>query len=401
MFGIYELTSNSTHDQRPSTWEFRLSDGSPFMGRLELRPNHTAEWGTVCSDGFGNVSALAACHSLGYKRHASKLNQVSWGWDGYDLHGRRGMFHQRLLPRELQLHVLHRGGHTKQLHALGGCRRGLPTQKGTNHTGSLRLRNGRTVWCLVQHPRTLVVWRCARAPSSHGGPCAMTTWRATPTLLLLCATHLTSARRHQKSSSGTEVVYLPPLSTWRTLCATRAPPYLQNCSYIFSTQAKKRHQCDHSEDVGVDCSPPPQTNPQSWELRLVGTQPNIGRLEMRPTPLSEWGTVCDDGFDSAAALAACHSLGYLNISFGMPIPFFGGGAGTIYLDRVTCNATTRGYLQNCSYVYSTPNDTRTACSHSEDVGNRLHRSPTQLQQPGHRLQRHSKCFHVQRNATSS
>ena len=47
IFGIYELTSNSTRSQRPAGWEFRLSGGTTsYSGRLEVRPNASADWGT-------------------------------------------------------------------------------------------------------------------------------------------------------------------------------------------------------------------------------------------------------------------------------------------------------------------------------------------------------------------
>jgi Scavenger receptor cysteine-rich domain len=45
----------------------RLVDGpSSLEGRLEVFNHDDSTWGTVCSEGFDDVDASAACHSLGY-----------------------------------------------------------------------------------------------------------------------------------------------------------------------------------------------------------------------------------------------------------------------------------------------------------------------------------------------
>ena len=50
-------------------------------------------------------------------------------------------------------------------------------------------------------------------------------------------------------------------------------------------------------------------DPSSGQIRLSkGQYSNQGLLEIYCN--GEWGTVCDDGFDSSAALVACKQLGY-------------------------------------------------------------------------------------------
>ncbi|XP_067665055.1 uncharacterized protein [Haliotis asinina] len=57
----------SVHAQRPSTILVRLVGNSPAYGRVEVRNNATAPWGTVCSDFWGNKDATVTCRMLGYR----------------------------------------------------------------------------------------------------------------------------------------------------------------------------------------------------------------------------------------------------------------------------------------------------------------------------------------------
>ena len=49
-----------------SAWQFRLADSDDYGGRLEMRPDEQAEWGTVCRFHFELNEARAACRSVGY-----------------------------------------------------------------------------------------------------------------------------------------------------------------------------------------------------------------------------------------------------------------------------------------------------------------------------------------------
>ena len=75
----------------------------------------------------------------------------------------------------------------------------------------------------------------------------------------------------------------------------------------------------------------------------------------------EWGTVCDDGWDSTDANVVCRQLG-----FGSYASYarFGHGLGPIFLDDVTCNGSEL-ILTNCDHLGV--GITR-SCSHYEDVG---------------------------------
>ena len=93
---------------------------------------------------------------------------------------------------------------------------------------------------------------------------------------------------------------------------------------------------------------------------MDGYGPHEGRLEIYYD--GEWGTVCDDLFDTVNAEVACRQLGY----YGGMVPGVGSfpqGTGPILLDSVVCigNETELGY---CAHDCWGCND----CSHGEDVG---------------------------------
>lgn len=104
-------------------------------------------------------------------------------------------------------------------------------------------------------------------------------------------------------------------------------PQLQNCSY---TQTSR---CGHSNDVGVTCNGE-HTNRtiriekliwylitntctvcSTGDVRLAGGGPgrsSEGRVEVCVN--HQWGTVCDNGWNSTDANVVCHQLGFSRFS---------------------------------------------------------------------------------------
>ncbi|XP_067092741.1 neurotrypsin isoform X1 [Osmerus mordax] len=130
-----------------------------------------------------------------------------------------------------------------------------------------------------------------------------------------------------------------------------------------------RHDCSHSEDVGVRCErggetneirgPPPSTGPL---VRLVaGESRKEGRVEVFLN--GQWGSVCDDGWNDINAAVVCRQLGFIGVSKARSMAYFGEGRGPIHLDNVRCSGAEMS-LGECPAEGQDAHD----CRHSEDAG---------------------------------
>ena len=77
----------------------------------------------------------------------------------------------------------------------------------------------------------------------------------------------------------------------------------------------------------------------------------------------EWGTVCDDGWDTTDASVVCRQLGYPVVLAVYSSAHFGPGTGTIWFDDLQCSGEEEG-LDDCSHI----GIGRHNCGHSEDAG---------------------------------
>ncbi|XP_076831295.1 neurotrypsin isoform X2 [Brachyhypopomus gauderio] len=130
-----------------------------------------------------------------------------------------------------------------------------------------------------------------------------------------------------------------------------------------------RHDCAHSEDVGIRCEREGGTNHISVVpsvsgplLRLVdGESRREGRVEVFME--GQWGSVCDDGWNDVNAGVVCRQLGFVGVSKSRSTAYFGEGRGPIHLDNVRC-AGTESSLGQCPAHGSHAHN----CRHSEDAG---------------------------------
>ncbi|NWI94926.1 C163A protein, partial [Pitta sordida] len=120
------------------------------------------------------------------------------------------------------------------------------------------------------------------------------------------------------------------------------------------------NNCFHGEDAGVVCSGADLSG--HAQVRLAdGPHRCAGRVEVFRA--GQWGTVCDDTWDMAAATVVCRHLSCGAAIAATPRARFGKGSGPIWLDRVTCDGS-EGHLDECRHrgwgVHS--------CDHVEDAG---------------------------------
>ncbi|XP_073726152.1 scavenger receptor cysteine-rich domain-containing group B protein-like [Misgurnus anguillicaudatus] len=97
-------------------------------------------------------------------------------------------------------------------------------------------------------------------------------------------------------------------------------------------------------------------------VRLVnGIDSCSGRLEVLHN--GQWGTVCDDDWDSTDAAVVCRELGCGNVLQVKSVAYFGQGTGPIWMDDVGCYGT-ESSLINCGSAGWGIHD----CEHWEDAG---------------------------------
>eukprot|EP00742_Colponemidia_sp_Colp-10_P013443 GILJ01015183.1.p1 GENE.GILJ01015183.1~~GILJ01015183.1.p1 ORF type:complete len:1320 (-),score=112.96 GILJ01015183.1:479-4438(-) len=127
-----------------------------------------------------------------------------------------------------------------------------------------------------------------------------------------------------------------------------------NCSYQYPTVVLS---ClTHELDVALIC--PSAFKLSEFEFRLIPIDPLLpseGRLEMRPGPSAEWGTIRQSTSDFQLAKLTCHALGYadsptLNSYYGVSRKIFT-GSGQVWFSGYDCSGTTTSLL-DCPFNQS-------------------------------------------------
>ncbi|XP_040594278.1 scavenger receptor cysteine-rich type 1 protein M130-like [Mesocricetus auratus] len=128
---------------------------------------------------------------------------------------------------------------------------------------------------------------------------------------------------------------------------------LWDCKY----GAWGKHNCDHAEDVGVTC-----LEGADLSLRLVdGVSKCSGRLEVKFQ--EEWGTVCDDFWDTHDAAVVCKQLGCPTAVTAIGRVNASEGSGPIWLDDMSCKGDESALWECKHQEWGNHN-----CNHREDAG---------------------------------
>ena len=96
-------------------------------------------------------------------------------------------------------------------------------------------------------------------------------------------------------------------------------------------------------------------------IRLTGrSSHNQGRVEVYYN--GEWGTVCDDGWDTADATVVCRQLGFYSPARAHGSAIYGQGTGPIWLIRLSCFGNESSLFECAQLSVGTKN-----CTHSDDA----------------------------------
>ena len=96
-------------------------------------------------------------------------------------------------------------------------------------------------------------------------------------------------------------------------------------------------------------------------IRLVGSSSHhYGRVEVYYN--GEWGTVCDDGWDTADATVVCRQLGFYSSVRSYGSAQYGQGTGPIWLSKLSCIGNETSLIDCSQFDVGTKN-----CTHSDDA----------------------------------
>ncbi|XP_019639824.1 PREDICTED: deleted in malignant brain tumors 1 protein-like, partial [Branchiostoma belcheri] len=351
------------------TSRIRLIGGSgPNEGRVEVRPEDSVNWGTVCHNQFDMKDADVICRMLGYPnatqvrndayfgQDSSRIRLVPWRWIngpdeglvevrpadswtwgrvcaehfdlrdadvvcrmlGYIWYGLAYMADIRCDGNETSLFKCSYAGwesHVCAIYASVVC--------GTLINSYLNFHHVYTCICLIIYLDTSRIRLIGGSGPNEGRVEVRSedsvNWGtvchnqfdmkdADVICRMLGYPNATQVRNDAYFGQGTGPIYMADLR-----CDGNESSIF-DCPYAGWTI----HDCDHGQDAGVVC------RTDVSRIRLVeGSGPTEGRVEVRPADSSRWGTVCHNGFDLKDAEVVCRMLGYPNAYRLRPNGYFG------------------------------------------------------------------------------
>ncbi|XP_062891016.1 deleted in malignant brain tumors 1 protein-like isoform X5 [Mobula hypostoma] len=308
--------------------DIRLAGGNErCSGRVEV--NHNGHWGTVCDDGWDEEDAKVACKQLGCGSRASALSGARFGqgsgkilMDDIACSGSESFLWECAFPGW----EVHNCGHESDAGVNCTEEMDIRVVGGSDRcSGRLEVSyNGE--WGTVCHDGWDMKDAKVACKQLGCGP---------PTAALRSA--------HFGQGNG---------KIWMDDVACKGEELsLWECSF----PGWGINNCGHGEDAGVNCT-------EERDIRLVGGSDHCsGRVEVQHD--GQWGTVCDDGWDTEDAKVVCNQLGCGSGVTALHSAYFGQGNGNIWMDDVACSGS-ESSLSECTFAGWGKNN----CGHGEDAG---------------------------------
>ncbi|XP_019213853.1 deleted in malignant brain tumors 1 protein-like [Oreochromis niloticus] len=309
----------------PAAGQIRLAgSGSTWCsGRVEIY--HSGSWGTVCDDDWDLNDANVVCRRLGCGTPVSATASAHFGQGS----------------GEIWLDNVACSGSESSI-----------TECGHNGFGKHNCGHGEDagVVCLGAHTRlsgpgsTRCSGRVEIYHSSAWGTVCDDDWDLNDAKVVCrqlgCGTAV-EATSSARFGQGTGQIWLD------NVACSGSESSLPECGH----NGFGKHNCNHGEDAGVVCS---------GLIRLSGSTQCSGRVEIYHS--SDWGTICDDGWDLNDAEVVCR---YLDCGTALRAisAVFGEGSGQIWLDDVACSGNESSLIECGHNGFGKHN-----CNHGEDAG---------------------------------
>ncbi|XP_041368061.1 deleted in malignant brain tumors 1 protein-like isoform X2 [Gigantopelta aegis] len=316
----------------------RLVGDSKEYGRVEVY--HDGQWGTICDDEWDTRDARVVCKMLGLPHEGAQPRRKAYF----------GVGNKKILLDDMGCN----GTETSLL----SCRHsgwgihdcdshedaGVICESGLNETLQVRLVNG-----------TKTSGRVEIFHNGTWGTVCDDDWdnRAAQVVCRMLGLPTTGAQ----AASGTKFGF-----------GDDSTPILVNYVNCYGDETNLdqcghggwgTHDCLHEEDAGVVCQ---KESTENLTVRLVNGTTTSGRVEVLHN--GEWGTVCDDKWDTREARVICRMLG---LPFEGAEPkhkaYFGQGNNSVHLDDVECYGAEESLVQ-CNHAGWQHHD----CEHDEDAG---------------------------------
>uniref|UniRef100_A0A673B5P1 SRCR domain-containing protein n=1 Tax=Sphaeramia orbicularis TaxID=375764 RepID=A0A673B5P1_9TELE len=337
--------------------QIRLVNGdSECSGRVEVF--HEGQWGTVCDDNWDTSDATVVCRQLGcgHAIHAHSGSHFGRGSGPIWLDDVMCGGEEPILT-----HCRHNG--------FGRSNCGHNEDAGVTCFAQIRLVNGDS--------------ECSgRVEVFHEGQWGTVcddNWDTSDAMVVcrqLGCGHAIHAHSGSHFGRGSGPIWLDDV-----MCGGEEP-ILTHCRH----NGFGKSNCKHDEDAGVICFGEKHLNQAVTRIRLVnGDSGCSGRVEVFHE--GQWGTVCDDNWDTSDAMVVCRQLGCGHAIHAHSGSHFGRGSGPIWLDDVMCGGE-EPILTHCRHN----GFGKTNCGHHEDAGVTL---PIRvLNNPLSVLSSFCKCFFI-------